>query len=475
MLLVKAKIRGIYSTALTKLLLDNGFEIVEPSLTLKEKLKLNSSNDAPDITLEDRYDRHGIRTFGNREATDGLKNVLQSHLDDVIVRKWPISINGIYKGLLRGVDLPTRSVLVDIGTAVGRVSEKEKSRIASREVVVQVKRRRVGAKEPSLTTEISIPGKYAILIPKGKVGVSLKIQDPDARAKLYELGKELSPTNWSIIWRTAAADQPPEKLKQEVESLTKEAEIVLQKAAQAETTEAPAMLWEGSYVMDIELPALSKKKLDDTRATVSPTLALHHYYKVCGGRVATALEMAEALLEKEKSYEEVEAAFRQEIEAEYPFAGATIGIEHVKASGLVLYLGKANIESIDDTRICFRRVFVKNGVYDGLGIKKEADDVAVTEVKLGEWYFQTKYYSKNGQYKGCYVNFNTPVELYPHCIRYVDLELDICVLPDGTLKTIDEEKLEKAVNKGYVSGKLAKKVQQKMREAKNRLANGKDL
>ena len=472
MLLAKAKIRGIYSTALTKLLLDNDFEIVEPSLALRERLNLNSTNDVSDITVEDRYDRHGIRTFGNREATDGLKVVFQSHLDDAIMRKWPISVDGIYKGLLRGVDLPTRSVLVDIGTAVGRVSETEKSRIASREVVVQVKRRRIGAKEPSLTTEISIPGKYAILIPKGKVGVSLKIQDSDVRAKLYELGKELSPPDWSIIWRTAAENQPLEKLKQEIENLTKEAQAVWQKA---EATEAPAMVWEGSYVMDIELPALSKTELDEIRATVSPTLMRHHYYKVCGGRVATALEMAETLLEKKKSYEEVEATFRQEIEAEYPFAGATIGIEHVKASGLVLYLGKANIESLDETHICFRRVFTKNGVYDGLGVKKEAGDVAVTEAKLGEWYFQTKYYSKDEQFKGCYVNFNTPVELYPHCIRYVDLEVDLCVLPDGTLKIVDEEKLEKAVNKGHVSEKLAKMVQQKMQEVKNRIESGKDL
>jgi hypothetical protein len=470
--LAKAKIRGIYSTALSKLLLDNGFEIVEPSLALKKRLRLTDNNNVPDITVEDRYDRHGIRTIGNREATAKLKDILQSCLDDVIVRRWPISVDGIYKGLLRGVDIPTRSVLIDIGQAVGRVPEKEKSKITTQEVVVQVKRQRIGAKEPSLTTEITIPAKYAALIPKGKTGVSFKIQNSEVRTRLYKLGEEISPPNWSIIWRTAAATQPTERLKQEIETLSKEADAILRKAEQ---TEAPCMLWEGSFIMDIELPALSKKRLDEIRDTVSPTLPQHHYYKVCGGRIAAALEMAEALIEKGKPLEEVEASFKQEVEPEYPFAGATIGIEHVKPSGMVFYLGKASIESIDDNRICLRRVFAKNGVYDGLGVRKEAGDFAVTEAKLGEWYFQTKYYSKDGQFKGCYINFNTPIEFYPHCVRYVDLEVDICLMPDGTLKTMDEEKLERAVNKGQVSEKLAKTIQQKIHEAWNRLTNDKSL
>lgn len=141
----------------------------------------------------------------------------------------------------------------------------------------------------------------------------------------------------------------------------------------------------------------------------------------------------------------------------------------------MLYLGQALIESLNDTRICLRRVFTKDGVYDGLGVRKEAGDVAVTNAELDGWYFRTKYYSKDGQYKGCYVNFNTPLELYPHCVRYVDLEVDVCVLPDGTVKTVDEEKLERAVVKGFVSERLMKTVQQKIQEARERLMNNKDL
>jgi Ribonuclease G/E len=470
--MVKAKVRGIYSTALTKLLLDNGFEIVAPSVALRERFRLDD-NDAPAaIAIQDRYDRHGIRTSGTREATDKFKEILQTSLDDAIVRKWPVSVSGIYKGLLRGIDIPTRSVLIDIGEAVGRVPEEEKERIQTKEVIVQVKRRRIGTKEPSLTTQITIPGRYAVLVPKSKTGVSLKIHDTDARAKLYALGEKLSPPNWSIVWRTAAATQSQELLEEEVKTLTKESKEVFHKA---EATEAPALLREDSYVMDVELPAMSKRRLDEIRAMLCPTLTGHHYYKVCSGRIAAALEMAENLLAAGKPHDEVEAAFKQQIAAEYPFAGATVDVEHVKASGLVFYLGKASIESLDDVCIRLQRVIAKEGVYDGLDAKKEAGDVAKTEIKLGEWHFQTRYYTKDGAYKGCYVNFNTPLELYPHAVRYIDLEVDICVLPDGTLKVLDEEKLKKAVTKGHISEKLAKTILQKVQEARNRIESGKDL
>jgi len=469
--LTKARIRGIYSTALAKLLLDNDF-IVESSTATKGRFRQADNNQALDISIEDRYDRHGIRTSGTKEATERLRHILQSNLDDVIVRKWPISIGGVYKGFLRGVDIQSRSILIDIGKAIGRIPEEERDQIKSKEIIVQVRRGRIGAKEPSLTMKIAIPGEYAILTQEKKVSISPKIQDPEVRTKLYELGKNLVPKDWGIIWRTEAANQTLENLKNEVEDLTTEAQGLLQKADQAE---APAVLREGFYAMDIEMPALSKKRLDEIRAMIYPTLAGHHYFEVVGGKVATALEEAEVSLEKGEANKKVEAAFRQEIEAEYPFAGANIGIEHVKPSGIVFYLGKANVESLDENGIRLRRVFAKEGIYDGLGIRKEAGDVALTEASFREWHFQTKYYSKSGRYKGSYVNFNTPVELYPHCIRYVDLEIDICVLPDGTLRTLDEEKLRNSVSKGFVSERLAKTVQQKIQEVEKQLMNRKDL
>ncbi|MEM2104756.1 MAG: DUF402 domain-containing protein, partial [Candidatus Bathyarchaeia archaeon] len=57
-------------------------------------------------------------------------------------------------------------------------------------------------------------------------------------------------------------------------------------------------------------------------------------------------------------------------------------------------------------------------------------------------------------WKGAYININTPVEVYPKTLRYVDLEVDVCIKPSGEVEIVDVEKLEKAFQKGIVSKAL---------------------
>ena len=455
----KAKIRGIYTTALTKLLIENGFEIVEPSVAIRERFGLNENRASADIKIKDRFDRQGVRVIGNKEAVDRFWKILQSTLEDVITRKWPVSLDGIYKGVIRGKQ--DGYFLVDIGEAIGRLPCKELVDQLEGNVLVQVERRGIGASKPFLTTQIKVSGKYAILISLKKVGVSLRIRDVKKRFELYQLGRELVPESWGIIWRERAAEEAHEILRSEVEELVHKAQEVMEKA---EYVEAPSLILDGLHCMDVEFPALSKKRLDKLRETVVATLQGHHYYKACGGKVSSALEMAEKLLEKGKTKEEVLSLFKTTIESEYPIEGSTIRIEHVKLGGKTISLGVGVIEELNGEKMCFRRVFRKPGVYDGLGTKKEPGDVAITETKIGEWFLKTSYFSENGEYKGTYFNLNTPVELYPNKLRYVDLEVDVCVLPDGTVKVLDEDKLWRAVERRFITEKLARFIMEKTRE-----------
>jgi len=225
-------------------------------------------------------------------------------------------------------------------------------------------------------------------------------------------------------------------------------------------------LWEGGSFVNVEFPALSKRKLDEFRGCVAPTLEEHHYYKACGMQVSSALDMAEKMLEKGCSLKEVKNLFKQTVEREFPVVGSAIGIEHVKLDGKVFHLGEALIEAFDRDQSLLRltRVFESKGVYDGLGTQKEPGDRAVTEAKVGDWHFKTQYFSSEGRYKGTYVNLNTPIELYPRGIRYVDLEVDICIWPNGTVRKLDEEKLERAAEEGVVTERLVRIVKEKLRE-----------
>ena len=56
------------------------------------------------------------------------------------------------------------------------------------EVLVQVIKEGIGSKGPTLSTYISIPGRYLVLMPAlGRVGVSRKIEDEDARNRLRDI------------------------------------------------------------------------------------------------------------------------------------------------------------------------------------------------------------------------------------------------------------------------------------------------
>jgi Ribonuclease G/E len=468
--LAKARVRGVYSTALTKILIDNGFEIVQPSVTIQKRFGLKDSEEPPDIDIYDKPNRQGVHVLGTAEPFEAFISVLKDLLDDMVVRRWKVAPEGIYKGLVKNIEPATNSVLVDIGPASGKIGGMELSDQSQKEVLVQVEGIKAGTRELFLTTKIRIPGKYAVLILGGKVKVSRKIRDSQTRLRLQRLGEELADENWGIIWRTASASQPPETLRNEALSLIEQGKALLQKAKQVE---APAGLWEEMKLADLEFPALSKKKLDEIRGAVVPTLDGHHLYKACRGRVSSALDMAERLLEKGCSYGDVEELFKQTVEPEYPVEGSIIDIQHVKLDGKIFHLGPAQIEAFNsgESSIRLRRVFERAGIYDGLRTCKEPGDYAITEAKLGEWHFKTQYFSKDAQSKGTYINLNTPIELYPRKIRYVDLEVDICIWPDGKTKILDEEKLEDAFAQGLITKKLTEIVKEKMQSITKTMAS----
>ncbi len=446
----KARVRGIYSTSITKLLLDEGLEIVQPSPTIRDRFKLSETMQSPDVDIYDKRTRQGVHVEGTSESLEIIRKLFSQRLTDAVFRIQSFPTNGIYKGLVEEEAMERRLVRVNIGSTSGILAD-DAPPPEGRETIVQVTREG-GSEEPILTREISIPGDYAVLITEEKIKVSRKIRALQKRHSLIELGKRIAPLGLGIIWRTTAADQPAEVLEDEIDRLVNAREKVLQKAAD---TTAPTLLWGNRYHMKIEFPALSKTYLDGVRTKVAPTIKGHHLYKACGRSVSAALEMAERMLESSASKEEVEHLFKQTIEAIYPAEGCFIRIEHLKPNGRVLILGHAKIDRLEGQDIRFSRVFQTAGVYDDLGSVKEPGDRAVTDARVGDWTYVTRYYSKDGVYKGAHINVNTPLELYPRWIRYVDLEVDICVSPEGSARIVDEHELEKMVAGCYITDELA--------------------
>jgi ribonuclease E len=88
-------------------------------------------------------------------------------------------------------------------------------------VVVQVTKDAIGDKGPTLTTYISIPGRYLVLMPSmSRTGVSRKIEDEKERKRLKKILESLDvPQNMGVIVRTAGVGRSAEDLKRDLDYL----------------------------------------------------------------------------------------------------------------------------------------------------------------------------------------------------------------------------------------------------------------
>jgi ribonuclease E len=116
------------------------------------------------------------------------------------------------------------------------------------EVLVQVIKEGIGTKGPTLSTYISIPGRYLVLMPGlQRVGVSRKIEDEDERRKLRQLLNQLSPPGGlGFIIRTAGLDRTREDLQGDLAYLVRLWRTIVRRLEKAP---APADVYEDTDMM----------------------------------------------------------------------------------------------------------------------------------------------------------------------------------------------------------------------------------
>jgi len=113
------------------------------------------------------------------------------------------------------------------------------------EVLVQVIKEGIGTKGPTLSTYISIPGRYLVLMPAlGRVGVSRKIDDEDARRKLREMLLDLNPPKGlGFIVRTAGVDRTRRELSRDMAYLLRLWKVIFRRLKKVD---APVDIYEES-------------------------------------------------------------------------------------------------------------------------------------------------------------------------------------------------------------------------------------
>ena len=90
-------------------------------------------------------------------------------------------------------------------------------------VIVQIKKEEFGEKGAYLTRDISLPGRYALLMPMNRhIGISSRVQDPETRERLRKTGEDIAQGEFGLIMRAAAAEARAEEVEAEVSALMEE-------------------------------------------------------------------------------------------------------------------------------------------------------------------------------------------------------------------------------------------------------------
>ena len=150
----------------------------------------------------------------------------------------------IFRARIESVNRGIEAAFADLGSGYkGYLPlEGDKSLKAGAELSVQVDKEAVKTKLPVLTRQLSLPGKYLVLLPEGRgISWSRKI-DPESLPA--DLSERLAPyaQDSGLIVRTNAADAEPESILQEAGRLS---ELAKRIPVRAEHSLCPSLLLKG--------------------------------------------------------------------------------------------------------------------------------------------------------------------------------------------------------------------------------------
>ncbi len=94
-------------------------------------------------------------------------------------------------------------------------------------VMVQITKEPIHTKGPRITSEISIAGRYIVLVPFSKrVSVSQKIKSKEERDRLVNILEGIKPEGFGVIVRTVAVDKKAEELQADLKYLLNKWKVI---------------------------------------------------------------------------------------------------------------------------------------------------------------------------------------------------------------------------------------------------------
>ncbi|MFW6018110.1 MAG: DUF402 domain-containing protein [Halapricum sp.] len=445
----RVKIRGIYTTALTRLLASSdGFEVVQSSPPIDDRFDREFDLAPAEATVFASDDRQGVGIVG-ATAPEIRQQLVEVAVDTLTWRDpaargsvWDATITET-KGSGAFVDLGERSGFLPFSNTDDHVDAGDAVRVQ----VVEPRAPWDGGR-PVVDTTVRVQRPLVTLVRDGAI-------EGRGSPELVDLLSTEPPEGWRAKWSRAADEAGLDALGDALEAAVERAEALDGALADSDQgEETPQPVFEGQPTVWTWFGRESRFELDGIRDAVTTTMTGHHRIKAGDERASAAVDFVEAVCDGDGEFP-FEAVTRQF----GPTEGDTVAIDHGKPAGHCIRLGRGEVTEYDPSgTVWVEREMSPGGTYDGLGVDRQAGDVARTKFTEGKWWYPTIYNGRDGQTRGTYVNICTPVEIFPGSVRYVDLHVDVLKHADGTVERVDDDELDAAVEAGDVSEALAAKA-----------------
>ncbi len=207
---------------------------------------------------------------------DNIAAVLEGKkVTDFFIHRGEVLLGDVYLATVDNILPSIDAAFVNVGTdkmgflhaqdVMGKGSLKEKLS-PKQKLIVQVVKEPTGHKGPRVTTEISLPGRFLVLMPNEPgVSVSKKIENSKERARLKAIMNLIKPVGVGVIIRTEAEGQSEADIQEDLEVLLEKWNNII---TAAETMTPPNLIYRDQ---DLLYRVIREACTEDTKEIIVDT------------------------------------------------------------------------------------------------------------------------------------------------------------------------------------------------------------
>jgi ribonuclease E len=256
---------------------------------------------------------------------DNIAAVLENKkVTDFFIHRGDVLLGDVYLATVDNILPSIDAAFVNVGSdkmgflhaqdVMGKGTLKEKLS-PKQKLVVQVVKEPTGHKGPRVTTEISLPGRFLVLMPyEPGVSVSKKIENSKERARLKSIINLIKPVGIGVIIRTEAEGQSEADIQEDLEILLEKWNNII---TSAETLTPPNLIYRDQDLLYRVIREACtedvKEIIVDTPFAMNRVQSILQNWHMAKGTQVTLYKGSEPLLIAMDIHKEIKAALNVKV------------------------------------------------------------------------------------------------------------------------------------------------------------------